>query len=156
MTLCTAGLTQGPHRPWMPTLSQLAALLLLPLLAWFALDAFDVMPRPGQQPVFPRVLRSSGITGRGDAGDESEPEFLEMAKSTAATGAGEQPAVVESASPPLPPPKPLDYWQKHLIVANATGLAPPVYRGNWMESVHGRMRWFEDDGRPRQMRLKTW
>lgn len=45
---------------------------------------------------------------------------------------------------------------QHLIVANATGLAPPVYRGNWMEAVHGRMRWFEDDGKPRQMRSKAW
>lgn len=45
---------------------------------------------------------------------------------------------------------------QHLVVANATELAPPVYRGNWMEAVHGHMRWFEDDGKPRQQRPKTW
>jgi len=43
-----------------------------------------------------------------------------------------------------------------LISANATGLPPPVYHGDWMEAAHGRLRWFEDDGKPRQMRPKTW
>lgn len=48
------------------------------------------------------------------------------------------------------------YSLQHLIAANATGLAPPVFRGNWMEAVHGHMRWYEDDGKPRQMRPQNW
>lgn len=40
--------------------------------------------------------------------------------------------------------------------ANATGLALPVYRGNWKEAAHGRLRWFEFDGSARQMRPQTW
>ena len=45
----------------MPSLAQLAPLLLLPLLAWFALDAFDIKPHPGLQRVFTRVLHSGSI-----------------------------------------------------------------------------------------------
>ena len=46
--------------------------------------------------------------------------------------------------------------EQALASANATGLAPPVFRGNWMEAAHARMRWFEIDGTPRQMRPLTW
>jgi hypothetical protein len=43
-----------------------------------------------------------------------------------------------------------------LISANASGLPPPVHRGNWMYAAHARLRWFEPNGKPRYMRPWTW
>lgn len=36
--------------------------------------------------------------------------------------------------------------------ANATGLAPPVFHGNWRQAAAARMRWFALDGSPRSDR----
>lgn len=43
-----------------------------------------------------------------------------------------------------------------LISANASGLPPPIFRGNWMEGAEARLRWFEFDGTARQMRPNSW
>jgi hypothetical protein len=102
----------------MPSLAQLAPLLLLPLLAWFALDAFDIRPRPGQQPVFTRVLHSGSIGSAasepGLKGDtEPKAEFPIDIEHTPSNH-GDIPGVVSPPTPlpPPPPPKPLEYWQK--------------------------------------------
>ena len=101
------GTLQGVHRtrPWLPSLAQLAPLLLLPLLAWFALDAFDIKPHPGQQPVFAGVLHSGSI--------DQTPEVLVKDEHTPSND-GDMPGVVLPLlpSPQPPPPKPLEYWQK--------------------------------------------
>lgn len=93
----------------MPSLAQLAPLLLLPLLAWFALDAFDATPRPGQQPVFARVLRSSGGSG-GVAAESDFPVVNKYTPEEADDGQQPDPVAVALRSPP--PPLQPDYWQK--------------------------------------------
>ena len=111
----------------MPSLAQLAPLLLLPLLAWFAFDAFDIKPHPGQQPVFTRVLHSGSIgSAASEPGVEGYTEqkagFPVEVEHTPSSDGAEPDAVSPPipASPP-PPPKPLEYWQKVCDPSHGTG-----------------------------------
>jgi hypothetical protein len=124
------GILQGVHRtrPWMPSLAQLAPLLLLPLLAWFALDAFDIRPYPGQQPVFTRVLHSGSIgsaaSDSGLGGDTEQKAGFTAAFEHTPGRHGDILGVVPPPiplPPPPPPPKPLEYWQKVSDPSRGTG-----------------------------------
>lgn len=92
----------------MPSLTQLAPLLLLPLTAWVILDMLDLAPQPGQQPVlvFTRVLQAGGkaVSSMATSGDV-EADGVEEADEL----------VLPPLMPPPPPPMQLDYWQKVLV-----------------------------------------
>ena len=43
-----------------------------------------------------------------------------------------------------------------LYAANATGLAPPVFHGNWRQAAAARLRWFDTAGGPNGARPDAW
>lgn len=43
-----------------------------------------------------------------------------------------------------------------LYAANATGLAPPVFHGNWRQAAAARLRWFDTAGGPNGARTDAW